>query len=162
MFKKYLFIVFVISITSLGAQDYKLKIYNEFTDLEKEYFNKVDGKIHFINFWATWCKPCVAELPFVDGLTEKYGDKIKVTLVSLDFPNKVKSKLLPFLAKHNLKSEVVLLDDGKVNVWIDKVDPSWSGAIPASVIFKNGKKHFYEQQFHSAEELEKIITKINH
>ena len=65
------------------------------------------------------------------------------------------------MEKHELRSEVVLLDDGKVNEWIDKVDSDWSGAIPATVVFKDGVKHFYEQEFHSSEELDNIITKIN-
>lgn len=151
----------VLSAVAIQGQSGDIKVFNEFSELEKAYFNINDGKVHFINFWATWCKPCVAELPFIDALTEKHGDRIKVTLVSLDFPNKLKSKLLPFIKKNKLKSEVVLLDDGKVNVWIDQVDPSWSGAIPATVIFKDGKKYFYEQQFHTADELEKIIAKIN-
>ncbi|NNF32772.1 MAG: redoxin domain-containing protein [Saprospiraceae bacterium] len=147
--------------TGMKAQESSVKVYSEFTELEKDYFDVRDGKIHVINFWATWCKPCVAEMPYIDALTEKYGEDIKVTLVSLDFPRKIKSKLLPFMEKNQLKSEVVLLDDGNVNVWIDKVDPSWSGAIPATIVFKDGTKYFYEQEFHSAEELDNIISKIN-
>ncbi len=161
--KRHLFIIFFSLTVSIGSfsQESSVKIYNEFSELEKDYFDKRDGKVHVINFWATWCKPCVAEMPYIDALTEKYGEDIKVTLISLDFPRKIKSKLIPFLEKHKLKSEVVLLDDGRVNEWIDQVDPSWSGAIPATVVFKNGVKHFYEQEFHSAEELDNIISKIN-
>ena len=159
---KFLFsFTIALSISSISAQDSQLKVYNTFAELETEYFDVKDGKVHIINFWATWCKPCVKELPYIDALTEKYGDEIKVTLVSLDFPRMVKTKLLPFMDKHQLKSEVVLLDDGKVNEWIDQVDPNWSGAIPATVVFKDGKKHFYVTEFHSTEEVEAIITKIN-
>ena len=150
----------LITITKTVAQESPVKIYDSFEALEKDYFDQKDGKVHFINFWATWCKPCVAELPYIDALTEKYGEEIKVTLVSLDFPRKIKSKLIPFMEKNQLKSEVVLLDDGNVNEWINQVDPSWSGAIPISVLFKNGTKHFYEKEFHSMEELDNIISKI--
>ena len=155
-----LLVLSLITITRAVAQDTPVKIYETFESLEKDYFNIEDGKVHFINFWATWCKPCVAELHYIDALTEKYGDDIKVTLVSLDFPRKISAKLIPFMEKNQLKSEVVLLDDGKVNEWINKVDPSWSGAIPISVLFKDGTKHFYEKEFHSMEELDNIITKI--
>lgn len=159
---KYLLLIAFLSYSSLSySQDHEVKTYTEFDALAKDFFDIRDGKIHVINFWATWCKPCVKELPYIDQLTEKYGDDVKVTLVSLDFPRKIKSKLIPFMTQHQLRSEVVLLDDGKVNEWIDKVDPSWSGAIPATVVFKDGEKHFYEKEFHSQEEVENIIIKIN-
>jgi len=142
------------------AQQDDVKRLARFDDLEQGYFNPDDDRVHIINFWATWCAPCVKELPYIDAITEKYGDKVKVTLVSIDFPRQVKKRLIPFLDKHQLKSEVVLLEDGKVNDWIDKVDPSWSGAIPATVVWYQGKKDFYEQEFHSIKEVEDIIESI--
>lgn len=150
-----------IPFASLYSQDYDFKIFKNFSDLESTHFDIRDDRVHVINFWATWCAPCIKELPYLDSLTEKYGDKIKVTLVSLDFPRRIDSALVPFLIKSQLKSEVVLLDDGRANVWIDMVDPGWSGAIPATVVFMNGKKHFYEKEFHSFEEVEEIVLKIN-
>ncbi len=159
---KYLLFSASIFLSFTGfAQNQDVKTYTEFDALAKDYFDIRDGRTHVINFWATWCKPCIKELPYIDQLTEKYGEDIKVTLVSLDFPRKIKTKLIPFMMQHQLRSEVVLLDDGKVNEWIDKVDPSWSGAIPATVVFKDGEKHFYEKEFHSLEEVENIIIKIN-
>ena len=100
--------------------------------------------LHVINFWATWCKPCVAELPYFEKLKE---EGIKVTLISLDMPKLVESKLIPFLKEKNLKSEVVLLDDPDANSWIPKVDAEWSGAIPATLILKGDKQKFYEKSF---------------
>lgn len=100
--------------------------------------------LHIINFWATWCKPCVAELPYFEKLKE---DGVKVTLVSLDMPKLVESKLIPFLKERKLKSEVVLLDDPDANNWIPKVDENWSGAIPATLILKKDKQKFYEKSF---------------
>ena len=105
--------------------------------------NKCDD-VHVINFWATWCKPCVAELPFFEKLKE---EGIKVTLVSLDMPKLVESKLIPFLKEKNLKSDVVLLDDPDANAWIPKVNKDWSGAIPATLILKGDKQKFYEKSF---------------
>ncbi len=150
-----------IPLVSLHSQNYDFKIYKSFNDLQREHFDIRDDRVHVINFWATWCAPCIKELPYFDALTEKYGDKIKVTLVSLDFPKRIDSALVPFLAKNQLKSEVVLLDDGRANEWIDMVDPNWSGAIPATLVFMNGKKRFYEQEFHSFKELEEIVFLIN-
>lgn len=161
---KQLILLFGIQLvtTSMMSQEVPdVKVYTEYEELSKDYFDIKDGRVHVINFWATWCKPCIAELPYIDALTSIYGDQVKVTLVSLDFPRKVKTKLIPYLKKNTLLSEVVLLDDNNVNEWIDKVDPSWSGAIPATIVFKDGEKMFYEKEFASQEEVNKIITIIN-
>lgn len=130
-----------------------IPVYN-FEEMENAFFNKEDGSTYVINFWATWCKPCVKELPAFEQLNENYKENgVKVVLVSLDFPKKIKTGVIPFIEKHQLQSEVVLLDDPDANTWIPKVSEEWSGAIPATVIVKNGKKIFYERSF-TYEELE--------
>ncbi|WP_313806852.1 TlpA disulfide reductase family protein [Flavobacterium sp.] len=137
-----------------------VKSYN-FNGLEP-IFNKTDETIYVINFWATWCLPCVKELPYFEQLNEKYKDKnVKVILVSMDMPKKVETALLPFIKKKNLKSEIIHLDDPDANAWIEKVDKNWSGAIPATVIYNAKTRKFYEQSF-TYEELEKeVLTIIN-
>ncbi len=103
---------------------------------------------YVINFWATWCVPCVAELPYFEQLLEKYkNDKVKLILVSLDFRNKVDQSLIPFLKKNPLKGQVVLLDDNDSNTWISKIDPSWTGALPATIIYRNKQGAFFEKSF---------------
>tara|TARA_R110002020_G_scaffold429881_1_gene639544 strand:- start:800 stop:1288 length:489 start_codon:yes stop_codon:yes gene_type:complete len=132
--------------------------FNEF----ESTLHQNDDKVHVINFWATWCKPCIAELPYFDRINKEYADRdIKVTLVSLDFPNQIESRLIPFIKKKDIKAEVVFLDDPKGNSWIPKVDESWSGAIPATVFYKNGKRKFFERSFTYEElsaELDKFIN----
>ncbi|MEM6721192.1 MAG: TlpA disulfide reductase family protein [Bacteroidota bacterium] len=124
-----------------------------FEQFEK-YLNIEDDNIHVVNFWATWCAPCVKELPYFEAVNQEYKDKnVKVLLVSLDFNLK---KLNSFLTKNNLKSEQVLLDDPDQNAWIPKVSTKWSGAIPATVIYKKGKRAFFEKSFTKAE-LEKEL-----
>ncbi len=116
---------------------------------------------YVVNFWATWCKPCVAELPYFEEYHEKYkNEKVKVLLISMDFPKQIEKKLVPFINNRDLQPEVVLLDAPDPNSWIDKVDPEWSGAIPITIIFKKDKRGFFEQSFHSLEELEETIDKV--
>lgn len=125
-----------------------------FEELERKYFQKKTDSIYIINFWATWCKPCIKELPAFEKIASDYSDeKVKVLLVSLDFPDKLDGQVIPFIKKNNIQSEVVLLDDPDANSWIPKVSPQWSGAIPATVIYKMDNRKFYEQSF-TFEELE--------
>ncbi|WP_103071977.1 TlpA family protein disulfide reductase [Aquimarina sediminis] len=119
-----------------------------------------DGKTRVVNFWATWCKPCVAELPYFELINSRYpDDKVEVILVSLDVPSQVESKLIPFVVKQKIESKVILLDDPDANSWIPKVSKNWSGSIPATIIYKNGTINFYERSF-TYNELEKELKKM--
>ena len=123
--------------------------------------NKNDNKTYVINFWATWCKPCVEELPAFEKLHENYKDKnVEVILVSLDFTSHIETRLLPFIKEHNLQPKVVVMGDPDQNTWIPKVSTEWSGAIPATVIYNKTARKFYEQSF-TYELLENELTKIN-
>lgn len=128
----------------------------DFRGLE-DYLKTREEKVLVVNFWATWCKPCVEELPHFEALEDRYADQgVKVVLVSLDFPNKAEEQLLPFIDRNNVKSQVVLLNDPKQNTWIPKVDPEWSGAIPATLIIQGVNRRFYEKSF-NFEELEGVV-----
>jgi len=129
-----------------------LEVY-DYSGFEK-FLNKKDDKIYVINFWATWCAPCVKELPYFEKLNSDYADKnVEVILVSLDFPHLYDKKLKPFIKDRELKSKVIALDDVDMNSWIPKVNKDWSGSIPATIIYKNDNRKFYEQSF-DFEELE--------
>lgn len=107
---------------------------------------------YVINFWATWCKPCIQELPHFTSLQAHYPDKkLKVILVSLDFKKNYQTALLPYLKKNNIITPVVLLYEPDANSWIEKVDKNWSGAIPATLIFNKTKSSFFEQDFEETE-----------
>ena len=124
----------------------------------QQYLDEFGDKTLVINFWATWCVPCVKELPYFEQATANYNsEEVEVILVSLDFSNQLASRLIPFIEKNDLQSTVILLDDPDANSWIDKVSPEWSGAIPATVIKRGNKEAFYEKSFHSFEELDQII-----
>lgn len=118
--------------------------------------------LYVINFWATWCAPCVEEMPYFEQLHEETaGKKIKVLLVSLDFKKDLETKLRPFLQKRQLKPQVIHLADGKYNNWIDRVSPEWSGAIPATLLVKGKQKQFYGEQFPDYTALETWIHSFN-
>lgn len=131
-------------------------VYN-FEELEP-LLNRDDNAIHIVNFWATWCKPCIEELPVFQEIHDT-DKNIEVLLVSLDFPDKVDEQLKPFIRKQHLTPPVVLLDDPHENVWIPKVDSTWSGAIPATLIYNKEKRLFYERSF-TRETLSKELEKF--
>ncbi|MFW5658132.1 MAG: TlpA disulfide reductase family protein [Bacteroidota bacterium] len=127
--------------------------FNEFEPL----LHQTSDTIYFINFWATWCVPCREEIPAINELQSKYQDqKFKILLVSLDRPRQIDSSLKPFIEQYNIRSEVVVLDDPDFNSWIDKVSSSWSGSIPATLIYHRDKRKFYEQSF-TFNELDSIL-----
>ncbi|MCL7763018.1 TlpA family protein disulfide reductase [Polaribacter sp. Z014] len=127
--------------------------YNEL----KPLLEKDDGKTYVINFWATWCAPCVKELPAFEKLNQEYAAKnVEVILVSLDFPKQVDKRLIPFINKNNLQSKVVLLNDVNEDVWIKAIDSTWSGALPATLIYNAKGRKFYEQSF----DYEKLETEL--
>lgn len=109
---------------------------------------------YVVNFWATWCAPCVKELPYFEQLGATHSkQKVKVLLVSMDYASQLDKKVKPFVAKRGLKSEVVLLDEKDPNTWLDKVDAKWSGSLPFTLIVNNQrqKRAAFEQEFTQAE-----------
>ncbi|AUS07329.1 thioredoxin [Tamlana carrageenivorans] len=137
------------------VEKFNLEVY-DFNGFEK-FLNEENDKIHVINFWATWCGPCVKELPYFEKINETYKDKnVEVLLVSLDLPHQYETKLKPFIIDKKIKSRVIALDDPDMNTWIPKVDATWSGSIPATIIYKNNQRAFFEQSF-TLESLEKAI-----
>lgn len=143
-----------------NQSNYALDVYN-FEGFES-FLSRKDDKTYVINFWATWCAPCIKELPYFEIVNKKYsGNNVEVILVSLDFPKQYEKKLIPFIEKKKLESKVIALDDPKMNDWIPKIDEDWSGAIPATIIYNKDKSQFYERSFNLEElenELKQFIT----
>jgi len=156
--KKYISIlIFLYFVSYTGFAGDKIKIYNSFNEISEILKPKGDTTL-FINFWASWCKPCVEELPAIEKVRNEYSNKkIKFLLVCLDDPSKIENMVLPLLKRLDIKAHVVLLDDTDYNSWIDKIDPSWSGAIPGSLIINQNGKKFYEKSFTYAE-LKQVIN----
>ena len=101
-----------------------------------------------VNFWATWCAPCIKELPHFEKLQqEKRREKLKVLLVSVDFKSRLEKSVVPFAKNRGLKNEVFLLDETDPQIYIDRIDKTWSGAIPATLFVKGKKRRLIEKEF---------------
>jgi thiol-disulfide isomerase/thioredoxin len=155
--KKILFFLVIVLSCSVGQAQVQLV---RLAELQK-IIDSPSDQIKVINFWATWCAPCIKELPLFEKLTLDRKD-IKVTLVSMDIdldPNP--EKVNKFVARKNIKSSVVILNERNPNDWIDKIEKEWSGALPATLVIntKNGKRKFVEKEMHEGD-LEKIIEEV--
>jgi thiol-disulfide isomerase/thioredoxin len=116
---------------------------------------------YVVNFWATWCKPCIEEMPVFEALIQKTINRpVKVLMVSLDFIQDL-SKLKEFLKNNPLKTDVFLLNAPDQNAWIGKIDASWSGGIPATLVLnkQKSKRKFIEKQV-KLTELEAILQEF--
>lgn len=156
--KKIFFGLFLLLSTLIfneaTAQSGDLKII-KVPELEKIMTQSEGDKIKVINFWATWCKPCIKELPYFVNAQSQFPE-VEFIYMSIDFSENAE-KAEKFAHKKKLNSSgLYLIDDVDYNSWIDKVSPEWSGAIPATLIMKDGKKYFFEKEFHEGE-LEELI-----
>ncbi|BAO54179.1 TlpA disulfide reductase family protein [Nonlabens marinus] len=136
-----------VSTTQIVQRDFLTQLINE----------PSTEKVQVINFWATWCAPCVEELPAFVAIDER--DDVEVILISLDEAKNVESLVNPFLVTNKITSTVKLLDDPYAAEWIPMVDEHWDGAIPATLIQKGSKKMFYNHSF-TTNELEEEVSKF--
>jgi thiol-disulfide isomerase/thioredoxin len=154
--RKPLFLLCVLFASAASAQQASVIKFDKLQAL-------IDAKgdqVQVINFWATWCAPCVKELPLLEKLNAANDPAVKVTLINLDFADKL-DKVNAFIARKNMKTDVWLLDEIDYNTWIDKVDKSWGGAIPATLIVnpKNGRRKFLDKELQEGD-LEKLIAEV--
>jgi thiol-disulfide isomerase/thioredoxin len=137
-----------------------LKIYTSFDQIEP-LFKKENDTLYVINFWATWCKPCLEEIPIMEQLVDSTkGTKTRVILVSMDMRNSLQRKLIPYIKQNNIEGEVVVLADPAANDWINRVSPQWTGSIPATLIYQNKKRWFKEGPFLSYKDLKHNLKNV--
>ena len=125
------------------------------------YIDKSDSAL-VINFWATFCGPCIEEIPYFQTIAAKYKDqKVKLLLVSLDFKEYYPKKIEAFAKRFGFTAEIVWLDEEKPDEFCPKIDSSWSGAMPATLFVNNriGYRKFIEAQL-KPEELETTIKNL--
>lgn len=150
----YKILLFSSLVVALAVPEIKLVSFAQYQNLAEK---KNNDTLYVVNFWVTWCKPCVAEMPYFEAAAKKFGnEKVKVLFIDLNYPRE-KEQVQNFINEKKVTSEVYLLDAGNPNNWIPAIDSNWSGAIPATVMFKEGKKVFFREGDMTANELDSII-----
>ena len=155
--RKLLLILVVATVTSssYGQSIPKWKI----TDVEK-YMNETKGVL-IINFWATFCKPCVAEIPSFIRLADKYKkDNVRLLLVSLDLPSYYPKRIADFAKKKKFNTKITWLNESNADIFCPRIDSSWSGSIPSTLILntKTGYRKFFEEEI-TADVMEAEVRK---
>lgn len=137
------------------AENTKFEIisYEEFEELTEQKSDKI--KIY--NFWATWCAPCVKEMPIFEKVVNE-DEGLDLYFISLD-DGRQPDRVTNFIEKRRVNAPVYLLDDVDFNSWIDKVSEKWSGAIPATLfVLPDGSRSFHEGEVDESE----LKALINH
>ncbi|MGH7029055.1 MAG: TlpA family protein disulfide reductase, partial [Stellaceae bacterium] len=106
-----------------------------FADAAGQKFHLADfaGKVVVVNLWATWCAPCRREMPSLERLQTRLGDKITILAISED--TRGEKAVAPFVAKLGLKSVKTYLDPKSIVAQAFKVE-----GLPTSfLIDRNGR-----------------------
>ncbi len=149
-----------LELSSQETKEFKIETLNY--EQLKPILHKKDNKTYVINFWATWCIPCVKELPAFEKVNKEYKDKnVEVILVSLDLASKKDNSIIPFLKNKNIESSVLIFNDSNEQFWIDDIATEWTGSIPATIIYNKSKRKFYERSFDFKELENELKTFLN-
>jgi thiol-disulfide isomerase/thioredoxin len=123
-----------------------LSAQQKFTPVDEGAYSKLiaahKGRVVLVNFWATWCKPCRAEMPDLVKLADKLrGKGLDVVTISTDEPER-EEEARKFLAETKVAGPLYLrkaADDDKFNALVDTAWPD--GVLPALFLYdRNGKK----------------------
>ncbi|MCL6260072.1 TlpA family protein disulfide reductase [Aquiflexum sp. TKW24L] len=138
-------------IEQRAVQNFKVIDFDEF----ESTINNPSEKLRIFNFWATWCAPCIKEMPYFESVKSQDPD-LELFFISMD-DGRNPERVTNFISKRKIKAPVYLLDEVNFNKWIGKVDRDWSGAIPATLFIKpDGSRSFHEGEV-SEEELKQLI-----
>ncbi len=110
---------------------------------------KQSGTPVIVTFWATYCVPCMKELPYFEETIQRYKkDSVKILLVSLDMKEQFPGTIRKIMNKLKFASPVVWLNETDADYFCPKIDTTWSGALPSTLFVNNktGYHKFFEEE----------------
>lgn len=131
--KSFFVITLLLLFGCTSTQEKKIMVDTSATELVNHIESFKGKKPVLVNYWATWCIPCIEEFPYIMKLKEEYGDEFELIFVSGDF-EEAKEEAKEFLKEQNVDF-TTYYKTGKDNEFIQTVSESWSGALPYTVIY---------------------------
>ena len=116
---------------------------------ELEKYIQSSSRPLVINFWATWCAPCLHELPYFQETVKQFADKnVELVLVSMDLPRGPEKKIQDFAIQHALQGTLFWLNETNADLFCPKIDSRWDGSIPSTLFInqKTGYRKFIDRQ----------------
>jgi thiol-disulfide isomerase/thioredoxin len=154
--RNYAFLFLIFGLTGSLAQNLESILW---INLKKQ-IDKNPDSLYVVNFWATWCKPCVQEMPDLWEETEKFKDrKIRFIPISLNFPEEAQTKVIPFIEKNFPGKKFYILNQILQSEDITRISSDWGGGIPYTIIFYKKKKQTFERKLKKGE-LEEFLNKL--
>ncbi|MBT4318253.1 MAG: TlpA family protein disulfide reductase [Candidatus Marinimicrobia bacterium] len=156
---KKIFLLLLILFLGCNNSDIKLKTVDA-SDINNQIKKHKGSKAVLINFWATYCVPCIEEFPMIVDLSKKYSEKgMQIYFVSADWLDR-KKDVRDFLLEKDVKGLSFIKEEGNDNNFINEISREWSGALPFTIVYdKNGNLSDYWEMKKNKDRFESAIIK---
>jgi thiol-disulfide isomerase/thioredoxin len=153
-----LMVVLLVGLVGMGQSIKKMKIGEVDTYIKKSKHPVV------VSFWATWCAPCVEEIPWLQEAVENHkGDSVELILISLDYANLYPKKINEFIKEKKFRATSWWLNETNADLFCPVIDAKWDGSIPVTLLVNNktGYRKFVNRQMTDRQvepEIQKMLT----